>query len=413
MHRSGSDLVLSATDLAHYAACPQRTWLDRLRAHGLAEPDYRTDPRLELLRERGVEHERRLLAAFEAEGRRVVRFGPLTKEERNSASYARRTSTTLDAMRDGPDVIYQATLFDGECLGLADFLIRVERPSDLGAWSYEVADAKLAREAKVAAVLQTCAYSEMLARVQCVEPERIHLYLGGPTPRRVSFRLAHFGAYHRSVKKRLDAHLAAAPDEPPVAPEPVEHCRVCDWRSRCDRERLEADHLSLVAGIARDHRRALAAAGVCTLEALARLPLDPPPEGVRSASFQRVREQARVQLEGRERGRPHHEILPLHDNPGGPPLGLAALPAPHEADWFFDLEGADYAYDVGLEYLWGVSDTRDGYRASWAQDWAPTFILRSPRGPADSAVPSQSGTGAPGWPHTSPPGNSLHHQPDR
>ena len=31
MHLSGSDLVLSATDLAGYAACPQRTWLDRLK----------------------------------------------------------------------------------------------------------------------------------------------------------------------------------------------------------------------------------------------------------------------------------------------------------------------------------------------------------------------------------------------
>ncbi|HUF75437.1 MAG TPA: hypothetical protein VMM35_04130, partial [Longimicrobiales bacterium] len=54
--------------------------------------------------------------------------------------------------------------------------------------------AKLAREAKAQAVLQTCVYSQMLARVQCVEPERIYLYLGGPTPRRESSLLAHFAA---------------------------------------------------------------------------------------------------------------------------------------------------------------------------------------------------------------------------
>ena len=57
-------------------------------------------------------------------------------------------------MRAGADVIYQATFFDGRWRGHADFLLRVDTPSDLGAWSYEVADAKLARRVKAAAVLQ-------------------------------------------------------------------------------------------------------------------------------------------------------------------------------------------------------------------------------------------------------------------
>jgi predicted RecB family nuclease len=364
------DFLLSATDLAHYSGCAQRTWLDRLKALGLATPDHFDDPRLDLLRQRGYEHERALLEGFEREGKRVVRFDQPGKEERNPEGYARRAAETLEAMRAGPDVIYQGTLYDGRWLGFPDFLMRDERPSDLGAWSYEVADAKLAREAKAAGGAPDVRLLAMLARVQCAEPERIHLYLGGPEPRKESFRLAHFAAYQRSLERRLADHLAAAPDELPLAPEPVEHCQICDWRSRCKRERTEVDHLSLVAGIARDQRKALTQAGVHTLEGLATLPLDAPPDGLRAASFQRIREQARVQLEGRRRGAPYHEALPLEPNGDGPPLGLAALPAPHEQDWFFDLEGADYAYEHGLEYLWGVSfisaDTADGFRSAWA-----------------------------------------------
>ena len=42
----------------------------------------------------------------------------------------------------------RSACYDGRWLGPVDFLTRVESPSELGAWSYEVADAKLAREAK-------------------------------------------------------------------------------------------------------------------------------------------------------------------------------------------------------------------------------------------------------------------------
>ncbi len=374
MHRTASDLVLSPTDLAAFSGCAQRTWLDRARVDGLLKRMRFEDPRLDLLKQRGIEHEEGYLQRFEVEGKQVKRFGPLQEGEYgNAAAYQRRHDETLAAMREGWDVIYQGTLYEGRWLGFVDFLLKVDRPagapSVFGPWSYEVADAKLTREAKASAVLQTSVYSEMLARVQGVRPERIHLYLGGPAPRRVSFRLAHFAAYQRSLVSRMGDHLRTAPrsaDELPVAPDPVELCRICDWRARCRDERVESDHLSLVAGIRRDQRQALERAGVTTLAALAAHPLDTLPEGLRARSFQRVREQARVQLEGRAGGTPVHELLPLESYPGGPALGLAALPEPTPHDWFFDFEGADYAYDEGLEYLWGISDTEDRFRSTWA-----------------------------------------------
>ena len=55
---------------------------------------------------------------------------------------------TLAAMRAGVDVIYQAALEDEVWSGRVDFLRQVHVPSELGAWSYEVFDTKLARETK-------------------------------------------------------------------------------------------------------------------------------------------------------------------------------------------------------------------------------------------------------------------------
>ena len=52
---------------------------------------------------------------------------------------------TCAAMEKGVPVIAQATLANGRWFGRSDVLLRVERPSGLGSWSYEVYDCKLAR----------------------------------------------------------------------------------------------------------------------------------------------------------------------------------------------------------------------------------------------------------------------------
>ena len=78
----------------------------------------------------------------QADRRRSRRTGLTTPEPTPGRSRPR----TLDAMRGGADVIFQATFFDGRWRGHADFLFRVDRPSPtLGAWSYDIADTKLAR----------------------------------------------------------------------------------------------------------------------------------------------------------------------------------------------------------------------------------------------------------------------------
>jgi uncharacterized protein len=138
MRNSGTQLLFSASDISNHLPCRYATFLDLQVATGqMAEPVYR-DPALAILQERGLEFELAYLAHLRAQGLRISEPGG------GDAGLAR----TVNAMQAGYDVIYQADLAAGVWQGRADFLMRVERESKLGPWSYEVVDTKLAKETK-------------------------------------------------------------------------------------------------------------------------------------------------------------------------------------------------------------------------------------------------------------------------
>src|SRR5262245_53152956 len=157
-------LRLAATDLANHLACRHLSHLDLQLAHGLRQKpkSYRAD--VAILQERGAEHEAAFLRHLETQGRKITRLADRPDE-------GGAFEQTLGAMRDGADVIVQATLLDGDWYGRADVLLKVDKPSRLGNWSYEVWDTKLARETKAGSVLQICLYSDLLETVQGARPE--------------------------------------------------------------------------------------------------------------------------------------------------------------------------------------------------------------------------------------------------
>jgi predicted RecB family nuclease len=361
-------LIFSATDLGNFLACGHLSLLSRRAALGGPKPPKYEDPSLEVLWLRGLEHEQRHLERLRADGGRVVEIAEpddptLALHDRWTAAAAAAT----EAMRRGADVIYQAVLFDGTWLGKADFLVRVDVPSALGAWSYEVVDTKLAREAKGGALLQVLLYADLLAGVQGVACERVHIALGGPAARTETFRVADYAAYFRSIRRRFRELVQHSPLELPLAVEPVGHCDICAWSTTCDAERRGVDHLAFVAGISAHQRRVLGERGVATLAALATLPAAAPAiDGIGGAALTRIREQARIQLDGRRTQRHVHELL-LPVTPGE---GLAKLPPPSPGDLFFDLEGDPFALTHGLEYLFGFVDRDGEYTVWWALDRA-------------------------------------------
>lgn len=361
MQQLDGQLVLSPTDVSKHLACRHLTSLDLEVAGGFRRAPVRDDAAFDVLTRRGTEHERRYLDLLRDQGLSIVTIE--VPEERGAASLLAAEQRTLEAMRDGVDVIYQATFFDGRWLGFADFLRRVEVPSDLGNHSYEVEDTKLAKQLKPAAVLQLCTYAGQLERLQGIAPEQVHVVLGDLSRR--SIHLADVSAYHRRVTADFERRLAEPTETNPL---PVAHCGQCRWEEVCTERWKDDDHLSLVAGAGGSQVERLEQHGITTVEELATTDLETIPR-MGEATFERLRAQARLQLGERRSGTRTYELIAPE-----PGRGLAMLPRPSPGDLFLDLEGDPFVGDAGLEYLFGIveigEDDSSQFHAFWAHDEA-------------------------------------------
>jgi uncharacterized protein len=351
-------LRLSATDLVAHVNCRYLTSLDLSVARGALEKPTVWDPVLEVLAERGSLHEQSYLDHLESQGLPIVTVG-------GKAIDAISVAQTLDAMRSGAPVIAQGTLQAGQWGGRLDVLRRIERPSALGAWSYEVIDTKLARETKGNTVLQICLYSDLLSEAQQLAPEFAYVVTPGTDFEPLAFRFADYAAYYRRVCKSLEQMVSIGTGEE-LYPEPRPHCDICRWRLQCDAKWRADDHLTLVAGISKSQIGELARRDVTTVAGLAAvtLPLPWKPDRGAVRSYEKIREQARIQVQGRIEGKMVYEALTPQ-----PGFGLSCLPAPSEGDIFLDFEGDPFVDEGGLEFLFGYAFKEIGAER-YAADWA-------------------------------------------
>ncbi|MGD8168898.1 TM0106 family RecB-like putative nuclease [Herbiconiux sp. P16] len=375
-------VLYSATDLTAAAKC-EFALVRRLDAKlgRIAPVPDGGDAMLERAARLGDAHEERALDAFR------LRFGPfdgvspagvaeIERPERTTPeALLARQAVTVDAMRAGADVVFQGTFFDGRFLGFADFLVRVpDAPGPAGASApaasapvYEVYDTKLARHAKVTALLQVAAYADQLERLGVPVGPQVHLLLGdGSTS---THELRDILPVFRDRRERLEALLderltASAVDWGDPRYTICGRCEVCTPEVEAHRDLL------LVAGIRITQRTRLRDAGITTIDQLAEsegLVADLP-----ESTLETLRDQARMQVAGRS-----GLAFRVYD-----PNGLAGLPVPDPGDIFFDFEG-DPLYsenagpDWGLDYLFGVvehasgaSGTGTAFRPFWAHDHA-------------------------------------------
>lgn len=350
MRKIDGVLRLSASDLMRFKGCRHATTLDlRLIETGDLRPKA-DGAEAELLQRQGDEHELAFLEDLKAAGRVVVEI------PKDGIPLEESVRLTLEAMAAGPDVIFQGALLEGAWGGYTDFLERVERPSSLGSWSYEVVDTKLKRKPDPKHVLQLCLYSDLLATVQGATPEAAHLQLGDGS--RFTVRLSEVSAYARHARSTLQGFLV---ERPGTRPEPVSACALCRWSDSCAEQWDREDSLAQVAGISRSQRQKLELAGVTTMGALAvreeRVPR------MAAETQRRLVSQARLQSARRAGGPPSLELRDAE-----PGKGFGILPAPDEGDIFYDIEGDPY-YPGGLEYLHGLWYREGGewvFRAFWA-----------------------------------------------
>ena len=207
-------IVWSASDLKAAAEC-EFAWLRAIdaklgRVSAVDEPD---DPTLERAGRLGDRHEERQLAAYRAEfGDRVAEI-PETRSS-DAAGLARAVALTRDALASDARVIYQAAFSDTDFVGFADFLLR----DDDGRWV--VQDTKLARHARVTALMQLEAYAVQLDREGAAVAGHVELLLGdGTTSRHERADIAPVFVLRRERLRSLiaDRDVAAGAAGEPIA----------------------------------------------------------------------------------------------------------------------------------------------------------------------------------------------------
>lgn len=348
MQKKDNKIYYSASDLTGFIQCHHLTTLEKKRLAGELKRPERKNTLLETLQQRGEEFEIAVLEELKLQGKRIVSI-----DKKDTDAY----QSTINAMKSGAEVIYQGKIEMDVWQGWADFLIRTEVPSNLGDWSYEVYDTKLATHTKAATILQLSLYTEAIAAIQGTLPE--YMYVRQPKGTEC-YRVDGYSAYYRLVKKQF---LDAVANEKDTYPDMVAHCDSCAWWKICNKVRRSDDHLQFIAGLGNAQLRELRRQGINKLETMAQQPSPLPfrPKTGSIYTYEKLREQARLQLKVRTTGKPQYELLPRVEE-----QGLFKLPEPNECDIFLDLEGDPMVGSSGREYIFGYMI--DGkYTGVWAE----------------------------------------------
>ena len=343
--------MISPKDLIAELECNHRLNLEWSTLSGLIDaPENEESEELELLAEQGKAHEKKIAESLRAAGSFLdIGQASFTHEALTAAH-----QKTAKAINDGVETIYQATFYTGDFMGFADFLIlnkdREGNPlrDSENRFIYDPVDAKSARSAKRAAVLQVAAYATVMKQLGMATPLNLHLWLGGDekwsAPALDLIDLADF--FITRVRERIIGYTAAP--SPLWAP-PKESCSRCRWSASCDLGRHEAKDLSLIQGIRSSTRALLVSNGITTLQELADATDEQRPRLPREVSkdtFSGLREQARIQIRGEGAKKP---IFEIRDSEA---FGL--LPEKNDGDIWFDMEGDPFANNGdGLEYMFG------------------------------------------------------------
>ncbi|GHN00445.1 nuclease [Cytophagales bacterium WSM2-2] len=347
-------LHLAASDLSNHLSCQHLTQLERKVAlKEIGRPSYR-DPSLDVLIKRGQDHEAAYVKHLSEKGIKVIDLK------------GKSATDTLDAMKQGADVIVQAQFEDGPWGGIADILLKVDRESKLGNWSYEIQDTKLSQNTKASTILQLCLYTDLLSDLQGAAPEKMYVVKPGENFPTEEYQFTEFQAYYRLVKKKLEQTISKG--EQNTYPDPVEHCNICRWWQVCDKKRHTDDHLSLVAGIRSLHIVELQRQKIQTLEQFAKTSKLEKPERGNKETFKKKQSQAKIQLDGRHQNKLLYEVLPIE-----PGRGFNRLPELSEGDVYFDIEGDAYYEDGGLEYVLGYAYREKG-KLIYEKLWSATRV---------------------------------------
>jgi len=126
-------IYLSASDLSAHISCKHVTWLNlQLAQKKIPSPPAYANPSLEALQQRGEEFEKKYIEKLKQEGKRIAKIFKGNTEK--------ALDETVEAMRAGVDVIYQARLEHQMWQGWADFLMKADKPGKFGVGDNSLGD---------------------------------------------------------------------------------------------------------------------------------------------------------------------------------------------------------------------------------------------------------------------------------
>lgn len=389
-------VMTSASDLTAASAC-EFAFLRRvdLKLGRDVEVPLDDDAMLARAAKLGDAHEERVLAQYRAEHGEYLpgSAGGVAEvaraDSRDEAALAAAEQLTVSAMRDGAEVVFQATFFEPLArvaenpttpeigfIGYADFLRRTETGS------YQVQDTKLARRAKVSALMQLAAYAEQLERLDIPVDSEVVLILGDGS--HSVHQLSDIAPVFRARRQRLHALLldrvaATGADGQRSSAKAIawgaEAITVCGRCEVCEPEILRTRDPLLIAGMQLTQRARLIASGCHTIDEVAAilprvsagsLTID----GIAQPTLERLAMQAVAQLEAVPGEAPPYRVID--------PAALAVIPEPNEGDLFFDFEGDPLYREPGeqerarwgIDYLFGLVDRNEEFTPIWAHDLA-------------------------------------------
>lgn len=358
-------VIWSASDLKAAAEC-EFAWARAIdaklgRVPKVEEPEDATLARAAKL---GDVHELKVLEAYRE------RFGSDAVREVSKVSSADASSLadvvaeSQAALRSDARVVFQAAFSTDDFVGFADFLLR----EDDGRW--RVQDSKLARTARVTALMQLAAYVDQLDGLGIPRSDQVDLILGDGTisTHEVHDLLPLFHVRRARLRAIIDdrhvvegtagSALAWGDDRGDLEITACGRCATCTEQVDASRDLL------MVARMRPVQRARLRAAGIETIDDLATA--SAAPSGMNVDTFESLRAQARLQLRADAEDTPTFDVY--HAG------AIHTLPRPSRGDIFFDFEGdpfytepaSDGHVQWGLDYLFGWVDNDDQYTPLWA-----------------------------------------------
>ncbi len=273
---------------------------------------------------------------------------------------------TVALMREQVPVIFQGYLrhqvgtlqFNGK----PDFLVRGDYRLEFVAGKltanktssgekdkYVAWDAKLSSTAKPNHLLQIALYADALSALGMKSNGEPGLILGSRVLE--TFEESEIVPAMQLARKELAQAIKAfdtgiALSDLTLYCDTKDSCKVCEYPALCEQARFDVDHLVQVAGINRSQIEKLSENGIVTMAGLAKAKDSDRPADILVHTFEKIRQQAKLQTDYKKSQEHSYIILPDPE--------IAVLPPASENDIFFDMEGFPYFPEKGgLEYLFG------------------------------------------------------------